>query len=263
MCRAWYAYLTACRMTSVSSSATGSPRGGQNHRAIFSGLFRPESSSAFTATPNRGRQGALWTPCSRTSSSSAISAGASKMDTCVHPLLLRGCGHGTCPPSTPGTTMRRAGRGHGGNGGRHCSSISGNGGGRNLIFSGVCQPGLLKIAGRTAVVSPRRSDRRHYPGVHRRRRSPYRQLAWFSTEAYRYRVETVIVARPTQSFEALYAQMVGRDYGFIRARERLELIDCVGITGRASLCRRHPCWARHGSCSGPQTGEDRGCSRTA
>ena len=43
------------------------------------------------------------------------------------------------------------------------------------------------------------------------------------------RVETVIVARPTQS-ESLYAQMVGR------GQERLVLIDCVGITGKASLC---------------------------
>lgn len=49
------------------------------------------------------------------------------------------------------------------------------------------------------------------------------------------RVETVIVARPTQS-EALYAQMVGRGLRLYPGKERLELIDCVGITGRASLC---------------------------
>ena len=49
------------------------------------------------------------------------------------------------------------------------------------------------------------------------------------------RVETVIVARPTQS-EALYAQMVGRGLRLFPGKERLELIDCVGITGRASLC---------------------------
>ena len=49
------------------------------------------------------------------------------------------------------------------------------------------------------------------------------------------RVETVIVARPTQS-ESLYAQMVGRGLRLYPGKERLELIDCVGLTGRASLC---------------------------
>lgn len=49
------------------------------------------------------------------------------------------------------------------------------------------------------------------------------------------RVETVIVARPTQS-EALYAQMVGRGLRLYPGKGRLTLIDCVGITGRRSLC---------------------------
>ncbi len=49
------------------------------------------------------------------------------------------------------------------------------------------------------------------------------------------RVETVIVARPTQS-ETLYAQMVGRGLRLYPGKERLVLIDCVGITGKASLC---------------------------
>ena len=49
------------------------------------------------------------------------------------------------------------------------------------------------------------------------------------------RVETVIVARPTQS-ESLYAQMVGRGLRLYPGKEQLVLIDCVGITGKASLC---------------------------
>ncbi|MDE6935863.1 MAG: DEAD/DEAH box helicase, partial [Oscillospiraceae bacterium] len=49
------------------------------------------------------------------------------------------------------------------------------------------------------------------------------------------RVETVIVARPTQS-ESLYTQMVGRGLRLYPGKERLILIDCVGITGKASLC---------------------------
>ncbi len=49
------------------------------------------------------------------------------------------------------------------------------------------------------------------------------------------RVETVIMARPTQS-ESLYVQMVGRGLRLWPGKERLTLIDCVGITGNASLC---------------------------
>lgn len=49
------------------------------------------------------------------------------------------------------------------------------------------------------------------------------------------RVETVIIARPTQS-EALYSQMVGRGLRPYPGKEKLTLIDCVGVTGKASLC---------------------------
>ncbi len=49
------------------------------------------------------------------------------------------------------------------------------------------------------------------------------------------RVETVIIARPTQS-DSLYSQMVGRGLRLYPGKERLTLIDCVGITGRASIC---------------------------
>lgn len=48
-------------------------------------------------------------------------------------------------------------------------------------------------------------------------------------------VETVIIARPTQS-DSLYSQMVGRGLRLYPGKERLTLIDCVGITGRASIC---------------------------
>lgn len=49
------------------------------------------------------------------------------------------------------------------------------------------------------------------------------------------RVETVIVARPTQS-ETLYCQMVGRGLRLYPGKEQLTLIDCVGVTGKAGLC---------------------------
>lgn len=48
-------------------------------------------------------------------------------------------------------------------------------------------------------------------------------------------VETVIIARPTQS-DSLYSQMVGRGLRLHPDKERLTLIDCVGTTGKASLC---------------------------
>ena len=48
-------------------------------------------------------------------------------------------------------------------------------------------------------------------------------------------VETVIVARPTQS-DSLYTQMVGRGLRLCEGKDKLNLIDCVGVTGRASLC---------------------------
>lgn len=49
------------------------------------------------------------------------------------------------------------------------------------------------------------------------------------------RVETVMIARPTQS-EALYAQMVGRGLRLYPGKDKLTLIDCVGVTGKVSLC---------------------------
>jgi hypothetical protein len=49
------------------------------------------------------------------------------------------------------------------------------------------------------------------------------------------RVETVIIARPTQS-EGLYCQMVGRGLRLYPGKEKLTLIDCVGVTGKKSLC---------------------------
>lgn len=48
-------------------------------------------------------------------------------------------------------------------------------------------------------------------------------------------VETVMIARPTQS-DSLYAQMVGRGLRLHPDKDKLNLIDCVGITGKASLC---------------------------
>ena len=49
------------------------------------------------------------------------------------------------------------------------------------------------------------------------------------------RVETVIMARPTQS-ESLMTQMVGRGLRLYPGKEKLTLIDCVGVTGKKSLC---------------------------
>lgn len=49
------------------------------------------------------------------------------------------------------------------------------------------------------------------------------------------RVETVIIARPTKS-DGLYSQMVGRGLRLYPGKERLNLIDCVGVSGTQQLC---------------------------
>lgn len=48
-------------------------------------------------------------------------------------------------------------------------------------------------------------------------------------------VETVIIARPTSN-SSLYTQMVGRGLRLHPDKDKLTLIDCCGVTGRANLC---------------------------
>lgn len=48
-------------------------------------------------------------------------------------------------------------------------------------------------------------------------------------------IETLIIARPTQS-DSLYTQMVGRGLRLHPDKHRLNLIDCVGVTGSRHLC---------------------------
>lgn len=48
-------------------------------------------------------------------------------------------------------------------------------------------------------------------------------------------IETLIVARPTQS-DSLYTQIVGRGLRLHPDKKRLNLIDCVGVTGSRHLC---------------------------
>lgn len=48
-------------------------------------------------------------------------------------------------------------------------------------------------------------------------------------------VETVMIARPTQN-SSLYTQMVGRGLRLYPGKEKLILIDLVGVTGKANLC---------------------------
>lgn len=48
-------------------------------------------------------------------------------------------------------------------------------------------------------------------------------------------VETVMIARPTSN-SSLYTQMVGRGLRLYPGKEKLTLIDLVGVTGKANLC---------------------------
>lgn len=48
-------------------------------------------------------------------------------------------------------------------------------------------------------------------------------------------IETIIIARPTQN-SSLYTQMVGRGLRLYPNKDRLVLIDCVGVTGKNDIC---------------------------
>lgn len=48
-------------------------------------------------------------------------------------------------------------------------------------------------------------------------------------------IETVMIARPTQN-SSLYTQMVGRGLRLHPDKEKLTLIDCVGVTGKCDIC---------------------------
>lgn len=48
-------------------------------------------------------------------------------------------------------------------------------------------------------------------------------------------IETIIMARPTKS-QTLYVQAVGRGTRMFPGKDKLTLIDCVGVTGKHSLC---------------------------
>lgn len=49
-------------------------------------------------------------------------------------------------------------------------------------------------------------------------------------------IETVIIARPTRN-ASLYTQMVGRGLRTHEGKDALNLIDCVGITGKLDICQ--------------------------
>lgn len=48
-------------------------------------------------------------------------------------------------------------------------------------------------------------------------------------------IETVIIARPTMN-ESLYSQMVGRGLRLYDGKDKLRLIDCVGVSNNLNLC---------------------------
>ena len=48
-------------------------------------------------------------------------------------------------------------------------------------------------------------------------------------------IETIIIARPTKN-SSLYTQMVGRGLRLYPGKDKLTLIDCVGVTSKADLC---------------------------
>jgi len=110
--------------------------------------------------------------------------------------------------------------------------------GATLIFASSVEH-AHKIADKidgAVVVSAETKDRQEIIETFTRREIPCLVNCMIFTEGTDIPlVETVMIARPTQS-DSLYAQMVGRGLRLHPDKDKLTLIDCVGITGRRSLC---------------------------
>lgn len=110
--------------------------------------------------------------------------------------------------------------------------------GATLIFAvsvEQCQEIAKRIPG-AEVVTGQTKDRQDIIARFTRREIPCIVNCMVFTEGTDIPlVETVIIARPTQS-DTLYTQMVGRGLRLYPGKDKLTLIDCVGVTGKASLC---------------------------
>lgn len=110
--------------------------------------------------------------------------------------------------------------------------------GATLVFAASvrqCQEIVSRVPGAVAVTGETKS-RSEIIAAFTRREIPCLVNCMVFTEGTDIPlVETVIIARPTQS-DSLYAQMVGRGLRLHPDKERLNLIDCVGVTGKSSLC---------------------------
>jgi hypothetical protein len=110
--------------------------------------------------------------------------------------------------------------------------------GATLIFAvsvAQCEEIAKRIPGAVAVTGETR-DRASIIEAFTRREVPCIVNCMVFTEGTDMPlVETVIIARPTTS-EALYTQMVGRGLRLHPDKDKLTLIDCVGVAGKLSLC---------------------------
>lgn len=110
--------------------------------------------------------------------------------------------------------------------------------GQTLIFAtsvehaqniAKCIPGAVAV---TAVTK----DRQDIIDAFTRREIPVLVNCMILTEGTDIPlIETIIIARPTQN-DSLYAQMAGRGLRLSPGKQQLTLIDCVGVTSKASLC---------------------------
>lgn len=102
--------------------------------------------------------------------------------------------------------------------------------GATLIFAvsvRQCQEIAAKIPGAVAVTGETRDRASIIEGFTRREIPCLVNCMVFTEGTDMPLVETVIIARPTQS-DSLYAQMVGRGLRLHPDKERLTLVDCVG-----------------------------------
>ena len=110
--------------------------------------------------------------------------------------------------------------------------------GQTLIFTATVQHAhhIAELIDGAVVVSAETDNRSEIIEKFTNREIPCRVNCMVFTEGTDMPlIETVIIARPTRN-ASLYTQMVGRGLRLHPDKEDLNLIDCVGITGKLNIC---------------------------
>ena len=110
--------------------------------------------------------------------------------------------------------------------------------GATLIFASSveCAEEIAKRIPGAVAVTAETKDRQSIIDAFTRREIPCLVNCMIFTEGTDIPlIETIIIARPTKN-SSLYTQMVGRGLRLYPGKDKLTLIDCVGVTSKADLC---------------------------